>query len=171
MCASATDLWSVALIGFVVRDLVAVVTLFGTFSTFKHVCGARLPSSHEKSFTDESPSFRTFLEVYDHRAVCLGDVSPAEPCYFRYLGVVLSAKSLGGFYPNFVHLVQHRGATDIIHLDRVKVVSQDAGSWGQFCFRYTLHNLMFVLVPAGDPDAVGVLWVFCHRSASPRGIV
>jgi hypothetical protein len=54
---SAADLWLVALVGFVVRDLLAVVALLGAVTSFKHFRGARLSSSHEEPFLDESPGF------------------------------------------------------------------------------------------------------------------
>jgi hypothetical protein len=86
----AANLRSVALVGFMVCDLLGIVALFWSVTTLKHFCGTEFLSSHEKPFADESPGFRTFLKVYGHRAVRFGDVSPAEPCYFRDFGIVLS---------------------------------------------------------------------------------
>jgi hypothetical protein len=53
----AADLRSVALVRFVVRDLLAVVTLLGTVTTFKRLRSAGFSSSHKESFVDKSPSF------------------------------------------------------------------------------------------------------------------
>jgi hypothetical protein len=169
--ALAANLRSVALVGFMVRDLLAIVALFWSVTTLEHFCGAGFSSSHKKPFADESPGFGTFLKVYDHRAVRFGDVSLAEPCYFHDVGIVLSTQGLSGLCSNFISLIQYRNTTNVIDSDGVEVISQDAGSWRQFRFRYAFHHFMFALVPTGDPDAMGILWIPRHRLASPRGVI
>jgi hypothetical protein len=106
-----------------VCDLLAVITLFQAVTTFKHFCSARFPSSHKEPFIDKSPGFGMFFEVYNHRAVCLRDISLAELYYLYNFGVIFSAKYLGNLSLNFVPLVKHRNTADIIHSDRVEVVS------------------------------------------------
>jgi hypothetical protein len=92
-CTLAAGLRSVALVRFVVRDLLAVVTLFWAFTTFKHSCGARLPSGTKNPSPMNRLASERF-EVYDHRAVCLGDVSLAELCYLCNFGVIFSAETM-----------------------------------------------------------------------------
>ena len=63
---SAANLWSVALIGFVIRDLLAIIALFWAVPAFKRLGGPGFSSGKEEPFVDEPPCFRASFEVNNH---------------------------------------------------------------------------------------------------------
>ena len=147
-------------------NFLAVVPLFWASSTFEVRSLSRFATSVEKPLAKKSVCVRCLCQVDDHRSVLFRILALAQPRKFGNCRVISNPECCACSRSNITSLIQDGEALDVVHFDWIQFISKYASPSGNAGFRYLFDQVMFILIPAGESNAMGVLAIQGHRPIS-----